>query len=542
MLGADWDQFIALLVVSIRMDFRGHRSIGTTRRKVSPFVWSIIFYSIWGLALSGALISKATPFLYSVLILTYSMAMMIFAVILEFGNTIISPDDTEVLAFRPIASRTYFLAKLSNLFFYVILVGLALCIGPSFLGLAVKGSNWSFPLVFIMVATVANLTASAFVILVYTGLLKIMPYERFKDLLAYIQTGFAFLIFFFYQLIPRISGDFFRQNLEMSGQWLYVAPPAWYAGVVQLILGKGRPADIWLAVLAGVATVLLFGFSFRRISLQYVSQIAVLQSKKKTKQKQASSQVNSSRTKTGVPFLAKILRHPETVAGYTLASTLLKRDRWVKMTLYPTLGFPLAFLVLAIIQKDITDPYTSQASSQFGMSYMVVFFVFFMVYMMVMGVRYSQEWEASWIFHAAPLASPGRFLRGVQWMLLTRLMIPFFLILGIIYGTQIPWIHALQHTFSLFILGLVVFATSLLMVKEYPFSKKREKGERTQQFSFLFILTPFFILVVILQLVVYRFFIGWLAAQMILLGAFFIMQTWAVRRLNRRLKGQEYFH
>ncbi|MFC1501900.1 hypothetical protein ACFL6A_00640 [bacterium] len=538
LMGADWDQFRILLSVSIRIDFRRHRGLSSTRRKISPFIWSLIFYGFISLGLAGSLVSKANPFMYSLLILTYSMAMIVFSVLLEFGNTIVSPDDTDVLAFRPISSRTYFLAKLANLFFYVLLMGTALCLLPSLMGLAVRGTPWIFPFVFYLVAMIANLTAAAFVLLVYTSLLRMMDYERFKDLLAYIQTGFAFLMFFFYQLIPRMSSDFFRQGIDVTGPWFYAAPPAWYAGSIQTILRLNSKADFRLTLLAVSATTLLFIFSFRRISLQYVNKIAYLQAKTKVK-KELPVPPESHRRPWRNRLIWKILRHPEAVSGYSFSLTMLKQDRWVKMTLYPSLGFPLAFLMLGIIQGEINDPFTPISQSNFSMSYMVVFFVFFMIHVLIRGVQYSQEPEAAWIFHVTPNASPGRFYQGIQWMLFTRLIAPFFVILGIIYCTQIPWIHAIQYTLSLFIFGLVLFAVVLFLVKDYPFSRKREKGERTQQFSFLLLLTPFFVLVVLLQIFIYRSFIGWFSAQIVLVVLFIILEVLAVKRLDQKLKKLE---
>jgi ABC-2 type transport system permease protein len=541
-LGADWDQFRWLLGVSIRIDLRRHRGFGSPRRKISPFIWSLLFYGFISMGLSGSLVQKATPFLYSLLIFTYSMAMIIFSVLLEFGNTIVSPDDTDVLAFRPISSRTYFLAKLGNLFFYVLIMGTSLCLFPSIIGLALKGTTILFPFIFFPVAMIANLTAAAFVILVYTSLLRIMPYERFKDLLAYIQTVFVFLIFFLYQLIPRMSSNFIKQGVDVNGPWLYAAPSAWYAGSVQIILGLNGGTNIWLALLAASSTVLLFSISFRRISLQYSNKIACLQSEKKSKKDKPVSLPLHSQIHQGNRLVWKILRYPEAMAGYSFSSTMLKRDRWVKMILYPSLGFPLAFLLIAILQRDIIDPYASSLSQSntFGMSYMVVFFVFFMIHMLITGIQYSQEWEASWIYYVVPMASPGRFYLGIQWTLFSRLLIPFFVILGIVFCTQIHWIHAIQHTFSLFILSLVLFATVLFLVKVYPFSKKREKGERTQRFSFLIVITPFFVLAILLQMFIYRNFVGWLLTQILLVFLFFILETRAVKRLNRKLRDQEF--
>ena len=44
--GIDLDQLKILIINAIRIDFRESRGIGIKRRKISPIVWSLIFYLI----------------------------------------------------------------------------------------------------------------------------------------------------------------------------------------------------------------------------------------------------------------------------------------------------------------------------------------------------------------------------------------------------------------------------------------------------------------------------------------------------------------
>ncbi len=538
--GADWNQFKTLLSISILTDFRGHRTIGRQHRKLSPLVWTLIFYGIMGLSLAASLVPRAKVFLFSLLILTASMVMMAFAVILEFGNTIINPEDTDVLAFRPISSRTYFLAKLCNLLFYILLIGTALCLFPSLIGIAVSGSEWVFPLIFFPVAMIANLVAASFIILIYTGLLRVLPYERFKDILAYLQIVFTFLLFFSYQLIPRLSEKFIHEGTDVSGTWLYAVPPAWFAGSVQVLLGRNRPIDSWLALTAFTATILLFFVSFRRISLQYAHQIANLQT---TKNKGKIKSYGSNQKGFLNSLSRKFLPTGEALAGFQLTSSMIKKDRSVKMTLYPILGLPLAFLALAIIDNSITDPFVrgSFLEKLHDMSYIVIFFIFFVCYTLQNGLLYAQEWEASWLYRVAPITSPGRFYQGVKTALLLRLILPFFLLLGFIYSIKIPLIHSIQHTVSLFLSGLVVFSAVSFLIKDYPFSKKREKGERTQQFVVLLFIMPFFALAVLVQNLFYRSNLAWWTAQIGFTILFFVLESITVKRLDSVLKHREFF-
>jgi len=509
-LGADWDQFKNLLFVSIRIDLRGHQGMGAERRKLPPIFRSLIFYTVMSLTLAVSLVSRTTPFLFSFLTISYSTVMMAFAVVLELGNTIVNPDDVDVLAFRPISSRTYFLAKLCNLLFYTFLMGTALCLLPSLLGIAVKGAGWFFPLVFFPVAIIANIASASFILFIYTGLLKVMPYQRFKDVLAYLQMGFSFIILFSYQLIPRLSREYLEQSLDIAESWLYFMPSAWYAGFVQILLGQNRGIDNGLALIAIFMTFFLITVSFRRISLDYTNMILDLQTESGSSKKEKNPVKKRESRGNANQWMSKRLGPSEIKTGFQLTVNMMKNDRNVKMGIYPIVGMPLALLVLAIIDKSVVDPFISGPISGNGnISFMVPFFIFFMIHFALMGMTYSREYEAAWLYYVAPIVSPGRFYLGVKLAILIRIILPFFVILGIIYTTQIMLIHAIQHTVFLLLFGLVGFSIVSLMLKDFPFSRKREKGDRSQRFAFLFFIAPFFTLILGIQYVAYRHDLIW---------------------------------
>ena len=68
--GIDLDQLKILIINAIRIDFRESRGIGIKRRKISPIVWSLIFYLIMGSSMAVGLVMKATPFFYAFLLLS----------------------------------------------------------------------------------------------------------------------------------------------------------------------------------------------------------------------------------------------------------------------------------------------------------------------------------------------------------------------------------------------------------------------------------------------------------------------------------------
>ncbi|MBN2414359.1 hypothetical protein JXO52_00880 [bacterium] len=492
----DWRQFRALLRVSITMDFRGHRGLNQQqRKKISPLWWSMIFYALMSMGLSGGLVPVATPFLYTFLILSYSMVMVVFSVILEFSNSIINPDDGDIMGFRPINSRTYFSARLCNLLFYVWMISTALCLFPAVIGLGVKGMPPFFPLVFYPVALLANWTAAAFVVWVYTGLLQIMPYSKFKDFLAHLQIIFSFLVFFSYQLVPRLAGRFIQAGEDITASWLHFAPPAWFAAGVQLLVGRGREIDPALALTAVAVMLLLFFLAFRNISVGYARRIAELQSQGEGRKRDpaaAGRGIRPARTRESL-LPALLCTTPAARAGYRMTVTMLKRDRSVKMSVYPLLGMPFAFIALALIEGDLQNPFTEGMFSGEGTyGNIVMFFIFFMAYTLFNVMLYADDWKAAWIFQAAPLSSPGQLFYGLKLAVYLRALCPFLALLFIVYALNFGPIHAGMLVLMFAGLGHLSLSLASLLAGDFPFSKPRVRGDRTRTLTALLIIAPLF--------------------------------------------------
>lgn len=536
----DWAACKALLTVSIRMDFRAQSTQSGGKRRMAPMVRGAVFYGIMGCSLAASLAARATPFLYSFLTIAYSMAMMAFAVILEFGNTIINPDDVDVLAHRPINEQTYFTAKAGNLLFYILLLGSSLCLFPALIGMMVKGNTSVFPLVFYPVAMAANLTSASLIVLLYTALMRIVPGEKFKDLLAVLQIAFSFAVFLAYQYIPRMSQGFLQSGQDLANSWLYAAPPAWFAGVVTYFLGYGRFIDIGLSWMALASMILVVFFSFRRISLGYAEQLSRLNNAEEEPRKYKTKSHPKLSFETRGLF-RRGLSSGLVLTGYRLTVALLKKDRTVKTGVYPVFGFPLAFLVLAMVEGEIVDPFVQRSLfGQGSVSSMMVFFIFFMVYFFVMAMTTIRDWEAAWIFHSAPVSSPSRLYRGVKLAIMLWLIAPFFVVLGVLLCTQMPLGHGLMHTVMLWVMAMVASAVGSFFVRSYPFSKKREKGERIQRYAFLIFVAPFFILMGAVQYWIYRsntLFLIWLLLMLIV---FIGLEILSGQRLDRVLGRAEF--
>jgi len=530
--GIDWLQFKTLFLTSLKIELRENQGIGRKyKRRLSPLLSSLIFYAGMGLILAANLVTRTNPFMYSMLMLAYIMIMSGFSVILEFGNSILNPDDWEVLTTKPVNSRTYFLAKLSNLLFYIILITSAMCLLPALIGIQVEGNNLWFPLIFIPVSFLAGIATAAFVVLIYTFLLKKINYQKFRDIIAYFQIGFSLVFFLFYQMIPRMSNDIFVSGEKGLRAWLYLIPPAWFSGIIQMFRSRSITIDVQLGLIGLGITILFITFAFNKISLQYAGLIANIntaESSEKTKKPGAE------RKNIFLDFFRSFLKDPEKMAGFDLTIAMCKKDRSVKMGMYPLLGIPVAFLALAIFENEFKDPFIHGLFQGQGITMFIVF-IFMMMYSLTMLMKYSNDWEASWIFHLVPMESPGTFYQGVKYAVFINYILPFFILLGILYAVFIPVLHVLHFLLSLFVFCLFFNAIVSFQINAYPFSEKRQKGERMRRFTFIIFVGPIFGLYALLYTYIFKHFSYWLTGQIVIIIAWKIIENLSVKKINKNL-------
>ena len=258
-----------------------------------------------------------------------------------------------------------------------------------------------------------------------------------------------------------------------------------------------------------------------------------------SKTKKEKNRISPARRTFSV--VQKILCHPDTRAGYEFGSVMLRRDRSLKMALYPVLGIPAAVILFQIFDGRMNDPFVgSPVSDPSNASLMIPFFILFMAYLFIASLNYHADWEAAWIYYTVPMKSPGHFLKGIKWSIYIHLMVPFFFILAVIYVLQIPVINGLKHVFSLLIMSMLAYSVFSAFIRQHPFSLKRERGERIFKFSFLFAVLPFFGLIIFVQTVLYRHPFLWLGGLTVLFILFLFSEILARIRLNRVLGVLEY--
>jgi len=505
LLQIDCLQYRSLLQISLKLDFRSERLRGyrgSEKSKKRAFLFTIVFYLIISLVISLSTFQHLDVGSYAFLILSVSMLFMAMAVVIEFNDIVVNPQDAEILGPRPVSSRTYFWVKMTNLFFYVIVMGASLNLIPAIVGIWTQNSGYHFAAIYFLVSCIANLTTAAFVILLYSFLVRMMNFERFKDILAYVQIVFTFLLFFGYQFLPRVmqhlNGSVTYTSLQAP--WNYLVPSMWYASIIMAVFGNISTHVVCLAGLGVVFTVVLFAHSSGKISLEYADMLNKLTTAT-VSQVESLPRGASLKNSLVKRLLNKIVPDPVECAGYELVSKYLHRDRSLKMRIYPSFAFPFAMIALFIYDGRFTDPFAPGAG--FDTFFPLIFFVYVAMFFHFL-LPTSDDWQAAWLYWVVPVDSISKIYWGAIKAVILQYVLPYFLAAGILLSTQMPVTHAAAVTIFNFCFFLAYYAFLSLFSTDLPLSKKYERGQSNFRFTLMVIIFPLFVIGIGLEYLIFR--------------------------------------
>ncbi len=486
--GIDPHQYWHLLRISLLLDFRRQSALSSGQSTPSALLTTCLVYGLFSLLFALFTFRVLDSFHYSLIFLSYSMLMIAFIVLSEFGATIVSPDDYEILGHRPLASRTYFAVKLSNLLFYILLIGSALNVFPALFGAFSESAERLFPLIYFPVALLACLFSAMLVVLLYGALLRVINYEKFKDALVYVQIIFSFILFFGYQVLLGTISYWERAAEIGSRRALLIVPPGWFAGLVQVGLGRWERDFVLWAGWGMLMTGFLVSAGLRSFSLDYSLHLARLRAA--TAERRRAQPLFRRRIAHALEWL--LARSPEERTAFYFVGRMLRRDRMLKLRLYPALGFPLAFIVLGIMEKSLTDPFLP------GKKFPSAAFLTVLVGpLLVMNFQallpYSPEHAAAWLFRVTPVRDLVRFFAGVRKAFLVTLLLPLFLLIGMALSWfWTPW-HAFLHAALGFALSYIFLGIAFLFYRGgFPFSQEPVKMTQTRQVTLAFLSLPLF--------------------------------------------------
>jgi hypothetical protein len=340
----------------------------------------------------------------------------------ESSQLLFSTVESDVLGHRPITARTLLLSRTLSLLGLTLLMTLSLNVLPTFFGLAAEGARWTFPFAHLACVLLLSLFASGAVVFVYAAMTRLMGRERFDSLAAWMQLGVSVSFILAYQILPRIIERTHGLHIDRTIPWLALLPPAWFASLETLLAGSATRLQPGLLVMAGVAVVSSVALPFaaiRYLSDAYAERLATLSeaSVRPSARPQAAGR-RPARAGTH-PLMRLWMPDPVERAAFRLAITYMRRDRDVRMRLYPSLASYLVFPLLAVFDRKGNGAFAPTLTA-------------FMVGMLpastMITLEMSPHFAAGDVFHYAPLAGTAALFHGVRkaamvWMTLPVLIV-----------------------------------------------------------------------------------------------------------------------
>jgi hypothetical protein len=278
-VGVDFDQWKALTIVALKLDFRTS-SLGQSqfRREASQIVGlfgQFIFYTVVGGAIAFSVWFSRDLFLVSTVAMTYTMFVVGTAVLIDHNSALASPVDYAILGFRPVTSRTYFAVRLTNVLVYTTLVTTAaawLPVASLFLrhGVAVGAAG-------MLAFYLCSISIVLAILLAYAWTLGAFGPHAVKRALSYLQLAMSFLVYGGYFLMAGLISRSVASSLTLpKTPWLLVYPATWFGAYLELASGKLGPLEILPAAASVVALGAMASVLGSRLSLEYSERLSGL--------------------------------------------------------------------------------------------------------------------------------------------------------------------------------------------------------------------------------------------------------------------------
>jgi hypothetical protein len=400
----------ALRRLFLTLFLRGRTSRGLRRSSAPRSVGAKLFWTLTLYTLVGA--SAFAFWGRSLFVLSASLHAMTFLFLGMFvaasgGEVLFNEQEAEILLHRPVAPRSLLWAKIRVLVEVSLWLSAALNLSGFIAGVAMPGGSWLFLISHAVSVTLEALFCTGCVVVVYQLCLRWFGRERLDGLMTTAQVLVAMSITLGGQVVPqliaRFGGTF---ELNTGSWWLGLLPPIWFAALDDAVAG-GRALSSWaLAALGALATAGLLALSFGRLARDYEQGLQAL----------GETQRAPSRGRAKRRWFDRLVQHPplswwlrDSVvrAAFLLTAAYLVRDREVKLRVYPGLAPILAMPLVFLLRGG------RQASGAFAVAFSGAFLG--LVPALALGtVRYSQHWQASDVFRAAPMAGPAQLCQGAR--------------------------------------------------------------------------------------------------------------------------------
>lgn len=493
LLKVDYKKFRIILWAKLTDDNRQEKSLVQRKSKKqisNSLLWTAFIYAFLGIFVGLMLLGIQDLFVSMVFVFAIIMVMTAMALISDFTSVLLDTTDNAILLPRPVDGRTLVLARLAHIVIYIMLITLSLSAATIAIGTYKLGPV--FTLVFLLSLAFSVLFVMFVANVFYLLLMKISSEEHFRDIILYFQIFMAAFAMGSYQLLPRlIEFDTLKNFTFPIRWWTYLIPPAWMSAPIDAAVnGDWNGPNIVLSLLgllvplgSIVVVVRFLAPGFNRA----LSQMETVGSSAKRDQEKKRERWNLS------AFFSRFLTsNPAERAVFQLSWRLSSRDRKFKLKTYPTFGYLLIIVavLLFIDEGNILQELQSLPQTQ---KYIIFLYIgCILIPIVVLQQRFSDQYEAAWVYHALPFAKPGDIQKGSLKVMIVKYGIPVFTPLAIL--VLLIWGPAVIDDIVLAFMSMVISSLVLAFISksDLPFSRRYGGAAESQRgiSVFLMLIVP----------------------------------------------------
>jgi hypothetical protein len=531
--GVDFDQWKALTVVALKLDFRtsslGQSQFRREARQVFGLLGQFLFYTIVGAFLAVLVWRSQDLFLVGTVAMSYTMFAVGTAVLVDHNSALTSPADYGVLGFRPITSRTYFASRLTNVLLYTS----ALTTVAAWIPIAFLFLRHGAPVGIAGIAGfyACSISTALAILLAYAWMLRAVGADAVKRGLSYLQFLVSFVVYGGYFLLAgTISRELLGSGTLAKSLWLLVFPATWFGAYLELASGKTGPEEVLPALASLLAMGGLFAALGSRLSLAYSERLAALTA--------APAEPRAGRA-APQSVTGWLFRSGEARAVALLVRGQFRNDLRFRLGVLAVLPITLIYLGMALRNGSVRDPFVA-GSGETGFMPVTIALVMFPS-LLKLQLTYSDAFRASWVFFAGS-ADRLRILRSSKNVLLAFFLVPYLLFVIALYSYLIGnVIHVAVHIALLGMLAHLVLQVALLVDPALPFSRPPQRGGSSiVMLAFLLVTAAASTVLDIFSAVVYSR-TSWTAGLFLLIGGAGVVVDRLTRaRVDRQARSLEF--
>ncbi len=386
----------------------------------------LVFYGLLGL-LAFAFIDQS---MFALAAYQHALTFVFVGMLMvsSAGEVLFNHEEPDILLHRPVTSRALLWAKIAVLLQVSLYLSGAFNLAAFVVGvLSRHGSLW-FPLVHAASTTLEALFCAASVVLGYELSLRWFGRERLQGLITTVQVMISVSIVVASQVMPRLLVRLSQAQGGPHAWPIWLLPPAWFAGLDDALIGTHAVKSYQFALMSVVATTVTSWLAFGALATDYgdgLQRMSEVRSSLGHTRHESRSGGRFIDRLAAVPPLSWWLRDPIERASFLLCLAYLLRDRDCKLRVYPSLapyvaipfgtllqgsgGTDSAILLLLVGALLAEGPMLAQQT-----------------------LRISQNWAASDLFRAVPIAGPAQLCNGARKATILIIGLPPMLLAGLL--------------------------------------------------------------------------------------------------------------